>query len=90
MVERRVIIFSGKVQGVGFRAATRAVMRGYPVTGWVRNEADGGVRAEVQGEPAAIDAALATLRERMGGYIRTEQAYLSSVEERSEGFEIRR
>ncbi|MFA6046957.1 MAG: acylphosphatase [Phycisphaerales bacterium] len=90
MSERRAIIFSGKVQGVGFRATTRSVMRGFAVSGWVRNEPDGTVRAEVQGEAGEIDAALARLRERMGGYIRGEQAYPMGVEAGEEGFEIRR
>ncbi len=90
MLTRLAIIFSGKVQGVGFRATTRDVMRGFAVTGWVRNQPDGSVRAEVQGEATAIEAALAKLRERTGGYIRGEQAYTLGLEADEEGFEIHR
>lgn len=58
--------FTGRVQGVGFRATTRAIARKHPVTGWVRNEPDGSVLAQIQGDPAAIEAVLAELAETMG------------------------
>lgn len=62
--------FTGRVQGVGFRATTRAIARKHPVTGWVRNEPDGSVLAQIQGDPAAIEAVLADLDETMGHNIR--------------------
>lgn len=70
---RRVrIYFSGRVQGVGFRATARATAAAHPITGWVRNEPDGGVLLEAQGEPHAIDAFLTDLRRRMGRNIASE------------------
>lgn len=90
MHERRVIIFSGSVQGVGFRATTRSIMRRFVLSGWVRNEPDGSVRLELQGEPAEIEAAIATLREQMSGYIRNETAGQLPLVEKEEGFEIQR
>ena len=49
---------SGRVQGVSFRwyAAQEAERLG--VTGWVRNEPDGSVVAEVEGDDEAVDAML--------------------------------
>ncbi len=70
-MERRSVTFSGRVQGVGFRFTTRSVARGFDVTGWVRNEPDGTVRCEVQGDAAECERFLATLRERMAGYLRS-------------------
>lgn len=48
-------VFHGYVQGVGFRytASYAASMLG--LTGWVRNEYDGSVSSEVQGDRASID-----------------------------------
>lgn len=45
------ILFSGRVQGVGFRVTTSQVARDMGVTGWVRNLTDG--RVELVGEGPA-------------------------------------
>ena len=89
MVRKRVI-YSGRVQGVGFRATAQWVAHGRDVTGWVRNEPDGGVLLEVQGEAAAVDEYLAALRERMGRNIEREDASSSPVVEGERGFSVRR
>lgn len=88
--ERREIVFRGRVQGVGFRATTRGICRRHGLTGWVRNEPDGSVLAQVQGEPAAIDAALAELRETMAGLIAGEHAGTSAPEPDEADFTIAR
>lgn len=89
-MERRRIVFSGRVQGVGFRATARACAEGHAVTGWVRNEPDGTVAMEIQGECAEIEATLRTLRGRMAGLIRSEDSMAIGVEAGERGFEIRR
>ena len=48
------IIISGKVQGVFFRASTQEQANRLNIRGWVRNEADGSVRIEAEGEPEAL------------------------------------
>lgn len=82
--------YSGRVQGVGFRAAMRSIVAKYPVVGWVRNEPDGTVLAEVQGGKPAIDTLLADVRAEMGRFIRSE--LVNDVPDRSDehSFEIRR
>ena len=52
------VYFSGRVQGVGFRATTRQIARGHRVAGYVRNEPDGRVRLEIEGDPADCKALL--------------------------------
>jgi acylphosphatase len=57
---RRVrAIVAGRVQGVGFRAATVVEARAYGLTGWVRNLDDGSVELEAQGDEARVGALLA-------------------------------
>jgi len=53
----------GRVQGVGFRWATREAARAANLTGWVRNELDGSVRGEAQGAVAAVRSFLEFLAE---------------------------
>jgi acylphosphatase len=60
------VSYQGRVQGVGFRATARAVAATHAVSGFVRNEPDGSVLLELQGEPAEVDACLAAIARRMG------------------------
>jgi len=48
----------GKVQGVSFRASTRRKARELGLTGFVQNEPDGTVYAEMEGEQEQLDAML--------------------------------
>lgn len=46
----------GRVQGVGFRRKARDEAEDLGLVGWVRNETDGSVAVEYQGERSAVDA----------------------------------
>jgi len=71
------VFFSGHVQGVGFRYSTLHVARGYEVSGYVTNLADGRVQLEVEGSEAEVKAFVAAVEEHMHGHIRkTERAGL--------------
>ncbi|MBL0888466.1 acylphosphatase [Myceligenerans indicum] len=63
MVRRVRVTVHGRVQGVGFRAAVVHAAHRLPVAGFVRNAPDGTVQAEVEGEPDAVEALVAVLRE---------------------------
>jgi len=54
MITKR-IIFEGRVQGVGFRYATRQIALGFDVIGWVNNLPDGTVELVLEGENAEVD-----------------------------------
>jgi acylphosphatase len=85
---RKQVRYTGRVQGVGFRAAARGVARQHPVTGWVRNEPDGSVLLEVQGSAAAMEAVLAGIRDRMRRNIASATAMEAAVREDEREFEI--
>lgn len=56
--ERLSARITGRVQGVGFRNFTRTHARRLGVTGWVRNERDGSVRLEAEGDRKELESLL--------------------------------
>jgi acylphosphatase len=67
MIETKHLRITGKVQGVGFRAAMyREAMR-LNVTGWVRNRTDGTVEAVIQGPGKAVAEVLQWARQGPNG-----------------------
>ena len=52
---REQIVFTGRVQGVGFRYKLSYLADAFRVTGWVKNEYDGSVQAPLQGKPEELD-----------------------------------
>jgi acylphosphatase len=70
MPERRVILFSGRVQGVGFRITAAQLASDLPLGGTVCNTDHGQVELIVEGEIPDIDELVARLREQFGSYIR--------------------
>lgn len=58
---RRRYRFYGRVQGVGFRYKATYAARMLELTGWVKNEYDGTVSMEVQGQPEYIDSLICKL-----------------------------
>ena len=62
MAVRARLTIQGRVQGVWYRGAMQEQARDRQVAGWVRNEDDGSVVAEVEGESPAVDALVAWAR----------------------------
>lgn len=58
-----LVVVSGRVQGVFFRASTRDAAVRCGVRGFVRNLADGRVEAVLQGERGAVEQVIAFMRE---------------------------
>ena len=83
------ISFSGRVQGVFFRVATRDVARDYAVSGWVRNETDGSVRCVVEGDRVELDRFLAAIRLAKKSYIEDVAIEETDATGEFEGFSIR-
>ncbi|WP_316569314.1 acylphosphatase [Neobacillus sp. YIM B06451] len=51
---RKRIVFSGRVQKVGFRLELFCIAERLKLIGWVKNLEDGSVEAELQGEESKI------------------------------------
>jgi acylphosphatase len=57
-MERVTVLYSGRVQGIGFRVTARHLACGYDVTGTVRNLPDGRVELIAEGARAELNAFL--------------------------------
>jgi acylphosphatase len=68
--ERRRLLYSGRVQGVGFRYTALRLAGEFDVAGFVRNLDDGRVELVAEGEPAELDGFLEAIRGELGGKIR--------------------
>ena len=89
-LERRRIFFSGRVQGVGFRATTSWLARGFEVAGAVRNLHDGRVEVVAEGESAELDRFVQSIQDELGGFIRDLDSSTEPIEGPSfTGFVVR-
>jgi acylphosphatase len=82
------VLYSGQVQGVGFRYTAQRLAAGFPVAGYVRNLPNGNVELVAEGPADQVEAFLAAVAERLADYIEH-----GSVEEAEpsgrKGFSIR-
>jgi len=67
------VIYSGMVQGVGFRYRTERVAQRFDVTGYVRNLPDGRVEMVAEGDRDEVRRFVSAVEEAMTGYIRKAQ-----------------
>lgn len=74
---RKRIIFTGFVQGVGFRYRAHHAAELYGCTGWVRNEYDGSVVMEIQGTEEQINQVI--LAVERGTFVRIENMDVRNI-----------
>ena len=83
------VIFSGDVQGVGFRFTACRVAGDLDVVGYVRNLPDGRVECVVEGEDDQTAGFIAGLAEAMSGYIRGQVKQVAPAGGQFESFTVR-
>lgn len=72
MMNKRIkAVFSGTVQGVGFRASTESLARHYPITGYVRNTPGGHVELVAEGDEDSLRSFVEAVKSSsLASYIR--------------------
>jgi len=86
---RMMVLYSGRVQGVGFRYTVRTVAAGFEVRGAVRNLADGRVELVAEGEKPELELFRTAIRdEGLAANIRGEAVTWSEALGGFRGFEI--
>ncbi len=62
-------VYSGRVQGVGFRFTAQSIAGALKITGWVKNLSDGTVEILAQGEEEALKDYLGRIQNYFHNYI---------------------
>ena len=84
-----IVLYSGNVQGVGFRYTAKTVATGFEVTGIIRNLPDGRVELIAEGRHAELaDFRIAILDAGLAGFISDEQVTWLPAKNEFRGFEI--
>jgi acylphosphatase len=83
------ILYSGSVQGVGFRYTVKGVAAGFEVTGCIRNLPDGRVELAAEGAKDELEGFRRAIRdEGLEHFIRKEEIDWSEATNEFRGFEI--
>lgn len=82
-------MYSGHVQGVGFRATACSVARRFSVAGYVKNLADGRVELVAEGDPDEVDRFVAAVADQLGFCIHDTQESTTAGTGEFRRFEIR-
>jgi acylphosphatase len=88
MIVCKRAIYSGRVQGVGFRATSQQLARDFVVAGHVRNLPDGTVELIAEGEVDQVEGFLAAVARTMGRHL-TDCTVAEQPPENRHGFRIR-
>lgn len=81
-------LFSGRVQGVGFRYRALQIAREFEVSGFVRNLADGRVQLEAEGAQEEVEAFLDSVADRLDVFIRKTERRCGERRPHYRGFTI--
>lgn len=86
----RKYLFGGRVQGVGFRYATKQIAKGFDVCGSVKNLDDGKVELILQGESGEVEAFVDELinNSPLGHHILEQEEFELALLEGVKGFQI--
>jgi acylphosphatase len=87
--QRWTIHFSGRVQGVGFRASTEQIAAGFAVTGYVRNLPDGRVELVAEGTDEELEGFVREIQARLGQFIRHHTKTTDAANGEWEDFSVR-
>lgn len=86
---RVLVLYSGRVQGVGFRYTVKQLAAGYEVAGTVRNLPDGRVELVAEGARDELEAFRQGIRNAgLDGFIRQEDVQWAEARSDLRGFEI--
>jgi acylphosphatase len=86
----RLVVFEGRVQGVGFRYTVKELARGFDVRGRVKNLPDGSVELLAAGDAGEVDEFIREIlvESPVARNVRTHRVECVPVPEQLSGFRI--
>ncbi|MDF1754172.1 MAG: acylphosphatase [Verrucomicrobiales bacterium] len=88
MIARKYLL-DGRVQGVGFRYATKQIAKGFDVIGTVKNLDDGRVELQIMGEEGEIEAFIEEIHNSpLGHHILEQEEFKIANLDGVKGFRI--
>lgn len=88
MAAAREMKITGSVQGVGFRWTAKRIADSVGLSGWVRNDPDGGVTLAIEGEENELDEFMQRLDEALGCHIAGVAAKETRPGKSRRGFDV--
>jgi acylphosphatase len=86
---RMTVLYTGQVQGVGFRYTAKTVATGFELAGTIRNLPTGAVQLIAEGSRAELQSFRAALLDAgLAGFIRDERVDWADATNEFRGFEI--
>jgi acylphosphatase len=82
------IVFSGSVQGVGFRFTALNIANHYRLTGYVRNLPNGTVEMLAQGPAQIIDSCVRDIEDSFSGCVRQTEVQPATPDPKLTDFRI--
>ncbi len=85
------VIFTGRVQGVGFRYSVKQLALGFDVVGWVKNLSDGSVELQLMGESDEVADFILEITDEsdLAGLVKEHHIFDIDPLENVRGFRIR-
>ena len=84
----RLVIFIGRVQGVGFRFTAHRMAQRHQLTGFVHNLPDGTVEMLAQGSARDIDDCIQDIKDYFGDYLRDTRIQEIPIDPKYKDFRI--
>lgn len=90
-MKARLIHYTGRVQGVGFRYSVKQIASEFDISGYVMNMGDGRVELWIQGDDEELDGMeKEILKSHLKGFIKEISSLDQGIDRTIKGFEIRR
>ncbi|MEA3489685.1 MAG: acylphosphatase [Candidatus Omnitrophota bacterium] len=88
-IQRLHIVYSGQVQGVGFRFVAERIALQLGLTGFVKNLSNGNVEVVCEGSRQQLETFLREIGENLYGYIGDSHIEWENARDEFRSFEIR-